>query len=158
MLPISRLSGTGKRMMDGGLQRDLELTSEIFAKSVPGSVGTCVLGGLPAGWRRCSFIDPCGFLEYDRKPGNPQPRVEGASNTQPRNSHLGAWECVRERQGSGLLPMHLLAEWGAMVVLELPTSPNLLELKFEKVGVATHNPKGNVRMKKRYSKTYLVLY
>lgn len=58
-----------------------------------------------------------------------------------------------------MLPMHLLAEWGAMVIQEeLPTSPNLLELKFEKVGVATHNPKGNVRMKKRYSKTYLVLY
>lgn len=48
-----------------------------------------------------------------------------------------------------LRPMHLLAEQGGLLIQEeLPTSPNLLKLKFEKMGFTTHNPKGNVKMKK----------
>lgn len=126
--------------------------SEMFAKSVPGSVGTCVLGSLPAGWRRCSFIDPCGFLEYGRKPGNPLPSVEGpATLSQADHTRQCGSVCERDRE-VGCFPC-ICSLSG--VLEDLPTSPNLLELKFEKVGVATHNPKGNMRMKKKYVKANL---
>lgn len=116
--------------------------SEMFAKSVPGSVGTCVLGSLPAGWRRCSFIDPCGFLEYGSKSGNPLPRVEGpATLSQAVHTRQCGSVCERDRE-VGCFPRICLLSG---VSEELPISPNLLELKFEEVAVATHNQKGTMR-------------
>ena len=71
----------------------------------------------------------------------------GPSKPQPYSPQLIV--NASERWRSMLRPMHLLAEQGGLLIQEeLPTSPNLLKLKFEKMGFTTHNPKGNVKMKK----------
>jgi hypothetical protein len=135
--------------------------SEMFAKSVSGSVGTCVLGDLPSGWGRYSFIDPCGFLEDGSKPGAPQQSLD----TQFQAGSVWVWEAGR---GRGCFLSIALA----MVIQEaLSNSPNLPKVKCENYKwrpphrgegrrhseSGAHNSNGKAKRKKRY-KLNLVPY